>query len=186
MKKENIPNYLSTFRIFLVAILVTFVFCEFSHHYIFAAFTYLIAGFTDILDGYLARRNKWCTNIGRILDPLADKLLQIAVLVCFAIKHILPFWLIIPFILKEMALLVLGLLMIQKRGVFVKSRWYGKAAALLMCVAAVFVLLVADLANKIVWYINAIYIFVLGFTILAIILYIFEYINVHSEEDIKN
>ena len=79
MKLKNIPNILSIIRILLVFVFLFFLFVLESTY--LALLIFLIAGATDVVDGYLARRNNWITNLGKILDPFADKLMQCTVLV---------------------------------------------------------------------------------------------------------
>ena len=94
MKLKNIPNILSVIRIMLVAVFVYSAFCISDK---VALVVFLIAGATDVLDGYLARRNNWITDLGKILDPFADKLMQCTVLVSLYIKRYIPIWFVIPF-----------------------------------------------------------------------------------------
>ena len=72
MNLKNIPNILSIIRICLVGV---FVALFFTGNEIAALIVFLTAGATDVIDGYLARKNNWITNLGKILDPVADKLI---------------------------------------------------------------------------------------------------------------
>ncbi len=129
MKLKNIPNILSIIRILLVFVfvIVLFVFDELG----WALVVFLVAGITDVVDGYLARRNNWITNLGKILDPVADKLMQCTVLVSLCIKDIVPWWFVVPFFVKELVTLILGAIVIRRRSVNVVSKWYGKFAVCL-------------------------------------------------------
>ena len=129
MKLKNIPNILSIIRILLVVVFVVvlFGFDELG----WALVVFLVAGATDIVDGYLARKYNWITNLGKILDPFADKLMQCTVLVSLCIKNIVPLWFVIPYFAKEVVTLVMGFLAIKRRNVNVVSRWYGKFAVCL-------------------------------------------------------
>lgn len=129
MKLRNIPNILSVIRILLVFVFVYVLFALNSP--IWALIVFLVAGATDVVDGFLARRFNWITNLGKILDPFADKLMQCTVLVCLFIKGIIPLWFVIPFFLKEGTTLLIGLIVIKRRNVVVVSKWYGKAAVCL-------------------------------------------------------
>ncbi len=123
MKLKNIPNILSVIRICLVFV---FIALFFSGEVYWALFIFFLAGATDVLDGYLARRNQWITNLGKILDPFADKLMQCTVLICLLIKDYIPLWFVIPFFVKELFTLLIGLIVIKRRSVAVISKWYGK------------------------------------------------------------
>ena len=78
MKKENIPNILTIIRFILIPFLYISVL---SHHYLTALIIFTISALTDILDGYIARKYNYITDIGKLIDPLADKLTQISLLI---------------------------------------------------------------------------------------------------------
>ena len=124
MKLKNIPNILSISRICLVFVFIA-LFFSLDQPYA-ALLVFLLAGATDVVDGYLARRNNWISNLGKILDPFADKLMQCTVLICLYIKNFIPLWFVLPFIFKELFTLVIGLVVIKRRSVAVVSKWYGK------------------------------------------------------------
>ena len=126
MKLKHIPNILSVIRILLVFVFL-YVLFALGNIYV-ALIVFLIAGATDMVDGYLARRNNWITNLGKILDPVADKLMQCTVLVSLCIKDIVPLWFVIPFFAKEIFTIVIGFIVIRRRSVNVVSKWYGKFA----------------------------------------------------------
>ena len=123
MKLKYIPNILSIIRIALVFV---FVALFFTGNVYLALLVFLLAGVTDVVDGYLARKYNWITNLGKILDPFADKLMQCTVLVCLCIKDYIPFWFVIPFFVKEIFTLLAGVVVIKRRSVTVVSKWYGK------------------------------------------------------------
>ncbi len=124
-KLKHIPNILCVIRILLVFV---FVYLALSDNLYAALIVFFAAGATDVVDGYLARRNNWISDLGKILDPLADKLMQCTVLVVLYCMDIIPIWFVIPFFLKEGITLIMGILVIRKRSIVVVSKWYGKAA----------------------------------------------------------
>ena len=128
MKLKNIPNVLSIIRICLVFV---FVALFFNDKIIASLIIFLIAGATDIIDGYLARKYNWITGLGKILDPVADKLMQCTVLVCLCIGQYIPMWFAAIYFLKELCTLLMGFIVIKRRSVTVVSRWYGKFAVCL-------------------------------------------------------
>ena len=144
MKLKNIPNILSVIRIMLVAVFVYSAFCISDE---VALVVFLIAGATDVLDGYLARRNNWITDLGKILDPFADKLMQCTVLVSLYIKKFIPIWFVIPFFAKELFSLLIGLVVIKKRNVVIVSRWYGKFTVCLFYLTIVVSVIFAEYIN---------------------------------------
>ena len=76
---KHIPNILSALRIVMVGV---FAGLFMTGQYIAALSVYVLAFFTDVLDGRLARRHGWITNLGKLLDPLADKLMVVTALLC--------------------------------------------------------------------------------------------------------
>ena len=80
----NLPNKLTVFRIIIVPIIVFFLLCQnIKNHYVYALLLFMIASYTDHLDGKIARKSGIITNFGKFADPLADKILIISCLVCF-------------------------------------------------------------------------------------------------------
>ena len=98
MKKENIPNILTIIRF----ILIPFIFFSvISHHYLTALIIFTLSAITDVLDGYIARKYNYITDIGKLIDPLADKLTQISLLLSLTILNILPWWIFAIVFIKE-------------------------------------------------------------------------------------
>lgn len=97
----NVPNALSIFRLLLVPVFVLVFFSGADNAYVYAALIYVLAEVTDCLDGYIARKFNLITKLGRILDPLADKLMAFTVLVCIVIASRVPVWAAVLFFFKE-------------------------------------------------------------------------------------
>lgn len=89
---RHIPNALTLIRLFLIAPFLVFLY---QHEYINAFYTFILAGFTDGLDGWLARHFHWQSLFGSFTDPLADKLLIAASFISLALIGILPWWLVL-------------------------------------------------------------------------------------------
>ncbi|MBQ4316630.1 MAG: CDP-alcohol phosphatidyltransferase family protein [Clostridia bacterium] len=134
---KHIPNILSVIRLLMIPLFV-FSYFEYSDSpecYI-AAGIYALAWLTDALDGYLARRFNWITDVGKILDPLADKLMQITAAVCFTVDNIIFLVLLIPIVIKEIAMMVGGILVIKRKKTVTQARWYGKLATVILFLCA--------------------------------------------------
>ncbi len=110
----NVPNALSLLRLCAVPIVPVIYFSSLPGNNRWAALIYLAASATDILDGYIARKYNLITRLGRILDPLADKLMAFTVLVCLIIAKHLPIWAGIVVFFKE-AFMGLGALIVYKK-----------------------------------------------------------------------
>ena len=180
MKSKNIPNILSIIRLMLVGV---FVYTFFWVDEILALVVFLTAGATDVVDGYLARRNNWISDVGKILDPVADKTMQCTVLVCLLIRDIIPWWFLAVFFAKEISTLFLSFLVIRKKNFVVVSRWYGKFT---VCLFYATIVLSVTLKNYIegIWtYI--LYIPALVFGIITVISYICDFYNGRAAEAAK-
>lgn len=132
MRLKYIPNMLSIIRIMMVPVFIYLFFNYYEKQIYLSLGVFLLAGLTDIIDGYLARRFEWTTNAGKLLDPLADKMMQCSVLVCFALKNVNLWWIAVLFLCKELFMICGALIVLKKIKVTVKSNWYGK------CTTAVF------------------------------------------------
>ncbi len=179
MKLKNIPNVLSIIRLCLVGVFIALFFTD---NVIPALIVFLIAGATDIIDGYLARRYNWITNLGKILDPVADKSMQITVLICLFIKEYIPWWFLVAFVVKEIATLAMGAIVIKRRSVTVVSKWYGKLTVCLfyatIAVSILFKEFLLGLGNwRILIYIPAVF-----FAIFSFFAYVKHYAWLKREE----
>lgn len=130
IKIFTLPNVLSVLRILLIPIIV-WLYCV-EKNYLWAGIMLILSGVTDMVDGFIARRFKMVSDLGKVLDPIADKLTQAAMLVCLITRFplmLLPFVLLI---LKETFMSISGLLVIQKTGHVMSAVWHGKVATALL------------------------------------------------------
>ncbi len=98
-----LPNLLSIIRIYLMYPLLTFISEE---NYIFAFYVFVVAAATDGLDGYLARVMNWQTDLGKILDPVADKVLLIGTILILWINNYIPIFVFIVFVLRDFIIIM--------------------------------------------------------------------------------
>ena len=107
------PNQITYMRIILIPVFVIFLLVEIPYHNYIAAFIFIILSLSDALDGFIARRTKQVTEIGKILDPIADKLLISAALI-FLIGKGVPIWMAIIIIAREWLITILRFIVIPK------------------------------------------------------------------------
>ncbi len=141
-KAKNIPNMLSILRLLMVPLFVYLFFKEFDKHEYFALGTFLLASGTDVLDGWLARRNGWVSDLGKIIDPAADKLMQFAACVSLAIKTRYGVILAAAIFVKDF-LMMLGGIYLAKKGArkLVVAKWYGKLNTVVLALAVCLLIL---------------------------------------------
>ena len=148
----NLPNYLTFARIVIVPLLVVVLLTPVAERWIgisgyaLAIIIFLIASFTDIFDGYLARRRNQVSTLGKFLDPIADKLLVSAALIVLVEKHLAPSWAVVVILGREF--IVTGLRSIAAaEGIVIQAQNIGKVKMWAQCVAIVALLVAAANGN---------------------------------------
>ena len=136
----TIPNAISFIRILLITPFVAF-FIE--RMYIAAAITVGISGISDLFDGVIARKFHQESELGKVLDPLADKLTLIAVGICliFIEPYVLPVMIIM--VMKDVLMIIGGTIIINKGVIPPKSSWYGKVSTFMFYISVGMVVLMA-------------------------------------------
>ena len=125
----NIPNLLCYIRILLVPV---FVYLFIKHLYWQSALVVVIASATDIIDGWIARHFNMITDWGKFIDPLADKLMQLAMLIMSIFKNPLVAILISLFVVKEIIMLVVGIYIYRKGDNLNGAMWCGKLCTVVL------------------------------------------------------
>lgn len=175
----SIPNILTAFRFILVPIFVYVFFLNIDGNILYATYIFILAGITDVLDGHIARKYNLITKWGQAMDPLADKMMQIAVLICFTIKKYIPVWVIVIIGIKEALLIGGGLFLYYRRDkIVVPANKYGKIATLSFYAAILY--LAFELPYSIVPII-----FAIVFTLLALGNYIINFKIIHEKSSIR-
>jgi CDP-diacylglycerol--glycerol-3-phosphate 3-phosphatidyltransferase len=135
----NLPNALTLLRILAVPVVVVALLDETPNGDTLAAIVFALAALTDGLDGYFARSRGSITNFGKLMDPLADKLLIIGALVSLVSLNRLAAWVAMVIIAREVAVTILRTIAAE-RGLVIAASWLGKAKTVLQ-IAAIFALI---------------------------------------------
>jgi CDP-diacylglycerol--glycerol-3-phosphate 3-phosphatidyltransferase len=122
----NVPNVLTVVRILLVPVLIVALLEKTSGGDLLAAIVFASASLTDAIDGYLARSRNWVTTFGKLMDPIADKLLIIAALIALVSLSRLDAWVAMVIIAREFAVTVLRVAVGTQQGVVISSSALGK------------------------------------------------------------
>jgi CDP-diacylglycerol--glycerol-3-phosphate 3-phosphatidyltransferase len=138
----NLPNALTLLRILAVPVVVVALLGESEHGDTFAAAVFALAALTDGLDGYFARSRGSITTFGKLMDPLADKLLITAALISLVSIDRLEAWVAMVIIAREVAVTILRTIAAE-RGIVIAASWLGKLKTVLQ-IAAVFALIATD------------------------------------------
>lgn len=139
----NLPNALTVVRIMLVPALVVALLGNTPAGDVLAAIVFAFASLTDFVDGYLARARGAVTTFGKLMDPLADKLLIVAALISLVSLHRLSAWVATVIITRELAVTVLRLVATQA-GVVIAASTFGKLKTCLQIAAILAVIAVHD------------------------------------------
>lgn len=136
-KNMSVPNIISFLRILII---IPFVSSFMKDNYILAGALLVLSGLSDLLDGMIARKFNQVTALGKMLDPTADKLTLMAVMVCVGLKlpKIFPFMIIL--IIKEVLMLVAGLVLIKRNQSPPSAQWYGKLATVVFYVSVILII----------------------------------------------
>jgi CDP-diacylglycerol--glycerol-3-phosphate 3-phosphatidyltransferase len=138
----NVPNVLTVVRILLVPVLVVALLAKTGGGDLLAAVVFAVASLTDAIDGYLARSRNWETTFGKLMDPIADKLLIVAALIALVSLSRLQAWVAMVIICREIAVTVLRVAASAGQGSVIGASLLGKLKTALQ-VAMVMVLITA-------------------------------------------
>ncbi len=121
----NVPNILTMSRILIIPVIFALLLFKKEIYGVYASVFFVLATFTDFIDGYIARKKKLVTNLGIFLDPLADKLLVITILVMLIPLNRIPAWIVAIIIFRE--IFVMGLrLVASEKGIVISAGNAGK------------------------------------------------------------
>ena len=129
----NLPNKLTVFRIILVIVMLVISYIPMNSYVLYINVNmwllniiFIIASFTDCLDGKIARKNNQITDFGKFLDPIADKILVLTAMLILVERGMLPAWIPIIVIIREFVVSGYRLVVEQKEGKVIAASWYGK------------------------------------------------------------
>ena len=174
----NLANKLTTFRVLCIPIFVVFMLIEsIPYNYYLAAIVFIVASITDLFDGKIARKYHLVTNFGKFMDPLADKMLVSAALICLTPKMI-PSWGVIIIISRE--LFISGFRMLAAdQGIVLAAGWWGKFKTAFSMVMIIVLIVNTPLNNSVLYIIGQILIWIsLALTIISMIEYVSKNFNV--------
>lgn len=157
-QKKYIPNYLTILRMALVPIIVVFLLVSFGGiayvlqnpldkgsnysivtvNFLLAGILFVLASLTDFVDGFLARKYKWVSDFGKLWDPIADKVLINSVMICFGFMGLIPIWIPIIMIARDVIVDASRMLAASKN-VVVPANFYGKVKTVTQMFAIIFI-----------------------------------------------
>jgi CDP-diacylglycerol---glycerol-3-phosphate 3-phosphatidyltransferase len=139
----NLPNKLTVSRFVLTIVFMAIMFSEVPYHRTMALIIFIGGGISDFLDGYIARRDKLITNFGILMDPLADKIMVCSAFIAFVGLKLMPAWMVVIIVARELAITGLRLLAVSKH-VVLAAEGYGKHKTISQIVAIISILVGAS------------------------------------------
>lgn len=147
--KWNIPNLLSLLRIVLVPVFMVLYLLRYD---MWSFGVLLLSGLSDVLDGIIARRCNQITDFGKLLDPIADKLTQVAVVICLATRYPSLMYLALLCLAKELCQAIGGFILLRKRSTVRGSKWFGKLSTVVFYTCMLAIVLWDEKLHPVVWW----------------------------------
>jgi len=182
-RMKVVPNIISVFRIILVPVFIAVYFSDSSDRKLYAVLIYVLAAFSDFLDGFIARRYKASSNTGKLLDPLGDKLMTISVMVCITIDGLIPVWAVTVAGIKEILMGVGGLVLHNKaRAELLPSNLIGKTSTVVFFLVCVTLMLFRNIPSVAAIALISV---AIGLTFVALVSYLSKFIAIMRSRETK-
>lgn len=139
----NLPNKITLGRMFIAPIFLALYLADTEHKFLISAFIFAFGAFTDALDGFIARRNNLITNFGKLLDPIADKMLVTAALLAFMRDGLCNIWIVMVILSRDFAVNSLRMIAASNK-VVIPANIGGKIKTVFQMAAFVAVMLICE------------------------------------------
>ena len=140
--KFNAPNTITLIRVSLIPLFVFVLLANIPYKTYFSAFIFLMLSISDMFDGYLARKKQQVTDFGKLIDPIADKLLISTALIFLTLQHKIPFWITAVIISREVILTAVRIYLIPSK-IIIPAELLGKIKTIVQSITIIFLLLEA-------------------------------------------
>lgn len=160
-------------RMCLVPVFIAVFYSDLTYAHSLAACVYAIAGITDVLDGIIARKFNLITRLGKILDPLADKMMTITVFVCITSIGLIPWWTIALLFAKDALMILGGVKLYREMSAVFRSNILGKTATVFLVIGGCSLLLFENFISPAIKTVFSIAAILLSFT--AFFSYLWQY-----------
>lgn len=171
MRLLNLPNLLTLLRFVLIPV---YLYVFFAGHGRWALLIVLLAGLTDVLDGHLARKNGQITELGIMLDPLADKLMMLTVFLSLLYSKMIPILAAAAMIFRDAGMIVFSAVFLFRGKKTVPANIMGKLTTVLYYIAVLLIVFEVDFAVKYLWAVIAI-------SFLTTLIYVFSFRRLNRE-----
>ena len=162
----TVPNLMSFFRLLLVPVIIWAYVGK--HDTSLTVILLAVSALTDVLDGHIARHFNLISDLGKVLDPIADKVTQVCVVLCLAFTYPLLWYLLGICVFRETSMAILGTLTVRKTGKVTGAKWYGKVSTIFLYASALALLLFPNMPG---WLSTCLIILCMFFVTMALVLY---------------
>ncbi len=178
----TIPNLLSLFRLLLIPVfIIQYINAQTTLDYLIAALIVFVSSLTDLLDGFIARRFHQITELGKLLDPIADKLTHISIAVCLMFSIRWMFLIVILLLIKELFMGIAGLIILKKKGRKLGgAKWFGKFSTFIVDTSMFFLLFVPSLS---LFWTDVLLFFIGGVLLFSFVMYIPVFIHMYRDNE---
>lgn len=153
----TIPNLLSLFRLVLIPVYMTlYLRAETSEEYAASALVLAVSCLTDMIDGKIARRFNMVTNLGKVLDPFADKLTQLVMMICLSLRHKMLKYVLVIFLIKEFFQLFAMIGAMRHGKALNGALMSGKLSTTVLFISLIILVLLPDLSARYVNILSAV------------------------------
>ena len=153
----TVPNLLSLFRLLLIPVyIMIYLNADSNSDYYIAAGILAVSCLTDLIDGKIARHFNMISNVGKILDPLADKATQFALILCLTMKYPVLLILVGLFIVKESFQLIQGFMILRKGQILSGALLSGKISTTVLFVSLIFMVMFPDIDMRVIYILTGI------------------------------
>lgn len=181
----TIPNILTIIRLFMMPVFLLVYFSSAENAHMWAMAVLVFSFITDVLDGFIARTFNQTSNLGKILDPIADKVMQITVLLCLALYKQSLMWVVIFVFIKDI-LIGIGAIYMHTRGYIAQSNWFGKIACFASVAASIILIFPFQTELGEAW-VKWLSIVIVGSNAVALAAYaIYFFKNIYGKPKVKN
>ncbi len=178
----SIPNILCYIRLILIPVFVVlYINASQAREYLQAASVVFVSGLTDFLDGFIARTYNMVTDLGKLIDPMADKLTQAALIFVLVVRIKWMYLLLILFVTMQLFMLVAGIAMLKKDKRLNGSKWFGKVSTTVFYASMLVLVALPNLDTVVV---NILMLVCGAFLLLSFLLYIREYLYMYRDAQV--
>jgi len=178
---KAVPNILSVFRICLVPVFAFAYFLDPGEIKIYAILVFSVAALSDLLDGYIARRFDASSQLGKVLDPLGDKLMTFAVIVCLTITTPILIWAVLVFFVKEVLQGIGGFILHKvAKAEIPPANLLGKASTVVFFLVCVTLMIFTNMPTSVIHTLMAA---AIGLTLVSLTGYMISYAGIMKSRD---